>query len=59
MYKTLPGWGGKAGGKVAGVKSWDELPANAKDYVLWIEKETGVKITYIGTGPARDDMIVR
>lgn len=59
VYQTLPGWGGKLGGKVAGVKNWEDLPPNAKDYVLWIEKETGVKIKFIGTGPGRDDLIVR
>ncbi|KAF2092788.1 adenylosuccinate synthetase-like protein [Rhizodiscina lignyota] len=58
-YETLPGWGGKLGGKTAGCKRWDDLPENARKYVEWIERSTGVKVRWIGTGPAREDLIVR
>ncbi|KAK6428105.1 Adenylosuccinate synthase [Oleoguttula sp. CCFEE 5521] len=54
-YETLPGW--KA--NTAGVKKWEELPVNARKYVEFIEKFVGVRIKYIGTGPARESMIIR
>ena len=33
-----------------------ELPTAAQDYVAFIEKELGVPITWVGTGPAREAM---
>ena len=59
VYETLPGWGGQFGGNTAGVKRWADLPENAQLYVRWIERETGVKIKWIGTGPGREDLIAR
>ena len=38
-YETLPGW--KC--NTTGMKSWDELPDNAKNYVEFIENFVGVK----------------
>ncbi|KAL8787931.1 MAG: hypothetical protein Q9213_001958 [Squamulea squamosa] len=57
VYKTLAGWKGEK--KVAGIRSYNELPASARSYVEFIENEVGVKIQYIGTGAAREDMITR
>ncbi|KAF2484614.1 Adenylosuccinate synthetase [Neohortaea acidophila] len=54
-YVTLPGWKQST----VGLKSYDELPANARKYVEFIEKFVGVRIKYIGTGPGRESMIVR
>jgi adenylosuccinate synthase len=54
VYKELSGWSG-----VAGCRSYDELPENAKAYIAFIEKEVGVPIKIIGNGPAREDMLVR
>ncbi|KAF2719811.1 Adenylosuccinate synthetase [Polychaeton citri CBS 116435] len=55
LYDTLPGWKSNT----VGLKSWDELPEKAKQYVEYIEKFIDVKIKYIGTGPGRESMIVR
>lgn len=41
------------------MKSWDELPVNAKKYVEFIENFIGVKIKYIGVGPSRESQILR
>ncbi|CAO1601014.1 Adenylosuccinate synthase [Xanthoria calcicola] len=57
LYEELQGWKGK--GRVAGAKSWDDLPQQARAYVEFIEQNVGVRIGYIGTGPNREDMIVR
>ena len=54
-YTNLPGWQKPT----TGAKTYYELPKNARAYVEFIEKFVGVKIKYIGTGPAREDMIVR
>ncbi|KAL8773013.1 MAG: hypothetical protein Q9209_002033 [Squamulea sp. 1 TL-2023] len=57
VYKTMAGWKGEK--KVAGIRHYDELPASARSYVEFIENEVGVKVKYIGTGAAREDMITR
>ncbi|MEY3690419.1 MAG: adenylosuccinate synthetase [Actinomycetota bacterium] len=54
-YVTLPGW--KC--STLGISRWDDLPESARALVAIIEKEAGVPVTYIGTGPARDAMVVR
>ncbi len=55
LYTTLPGWQKPT----TGAKTFYDLPKNARAYVEFIEKFVGVKVKYIGTGPAREDMIVR
>ncbi|KAL4941364.1 hypothetical protein BDV06DRAFT_212717 [Aspergillus oleicola] len=55
-YITLPGWKSNT----MGVKKYEELPENARKYIEYIERELGgVPVKWIGTGPARDDMICR
>lgn len=54
-YETLPGWEED----ITGEQEWDVLPENARKYVLFIEKLTGVHIKAISTGPAREDLIWR
>lgn len=55
VYETLPGW------KIdtVGVQSFDKLPAAAQKLVSIVERETGVPVTFIGTGPARDAVVRR
>ena len=55
LYTTLSGWQKPT----TGAKSYYDLPKNARAYVEFIEKFVGVKVRYIGTGPAREDMIMR
>ncbi|KAF7118737.1 hypothetical protein CNMCM5793_008361 [Aspergillus hiratsukae] len=55
-YVTLPGWKSNT----MGIKKYEELPANARAYIEYIERELGgVPVKWIGTGPARDHMICR
>lgn len=54
-YENLPGWKTST----AGVREWSKLPKAAQEYVLFIEKSTGVPVRLIGTGQPREDMIVR
>lgn len=55
VYKTFPGW--KA--QTTNVKTFDALPENARKYIEFVEEFTGVRVKWIGTGPARDAMITR
>ena len=54
-YVTLPGW--KC--STVGISRWEDLPVSARELVAIVEREAGVPVTYIGTGPARDAMVVR
>ncbi len=51
----LDGWGCD----ISAVRTWDELPENAKRYVEFIEKAVGCKIKYVSVGAERDACIVR
>ncbi|MES2930339.1 MAG: adenylosuccinate synthase [Patescibacteria group bacterium] len=53
IYKTLPGW--KL--NTRGVTSYEQLPEKAKEYLSFIETSVGVPISFISTGPGRDEMI--
>ena len=55
VYTTLPGW--KC--DLRGVTDWNQLPQAAKDYVCFLEKEIGVPIKIVSTGPARHENIFR
>lgn len=55
IYETFPGWTED----ISKARSFDELPKNAQDYVLALEKISGCRMSAIGVGPARDEIIVR
>lgn len=44
---------------ISGVRTWEELPKAAQDYVLFVEKAIGCPITYVSVGPERDSIIIR
>lgn len=52
-YETLPGWEQD----ITGIKSYAELPENAKKYLEFIENYLQVPIQWVGTGPARESML--
>jgi adenylosuccinate synthase len=54
-YRVMKGWKSST----AGITSYDELPAAAKDYIKFIEDETECPATIISTGPRREETIVR
>ena len=54
IYEEMDGWE-----SIAGIRSYDELPANAKKYIERIEELTGVKVGIISTSPERNDTIIR
>ncbi|SIO26229.1 adenylosuccinate synthase [Salinivibrio sp. ES.052] len=55
IYETMPGWSENT----FGVKSLDELPQAALDYIQRIETLTGVPIDLISTGPDRNETIIK
>jgi adenylosuccinate synthase len=55
VYETLPGWPGAT----SGVTTFDQLPKNARDYIAFLEKQTGVEVGCVSTGPERMETIIR
>lgn len=55
VIKYMDGW--KC--DISGVRKWEDLPENAKRYVLMIEEKIGCPITYVSVGPERDAIILR
>ncbi|MBQ1730384.1 MAG: adenylosuccinate synthase [Oscillospiraceae bacterium] len=51
VYEHLPGW--KC--DISKARSFEELPKEAQDYVLFIEKAVGSKIKYVSVGAGRDE----
>ncbi|MCK5018579.1 MAG: adenylosuccinate synthetase, partial [Candidatus Peribacteraceae bacterium] len=54
-YEKLAGWQTST----EHITSFNNLPENAKKYIQFIEKESGVPVVLIGTGQGREDMIIR
>ena len=55
VWTSLPGW--KC--DISGVRTWEDLPKAAQDYVLYIEQSIGCPIRYVSVGPERDSIIIR
>ena len=54
VFKTMPGWQKTTNS----IKNYKDLPNEAKLFIKEIEKQTGVKVSYISTGPERENIIV-
>lgn len=54
IYETMPGWQDST----FGVKSYDALPQNAKNYLQRVAEICGAPIAMISTGPDREETIV-
>ena len=54
IYKTFKGWKTKT----QGVRSFKDLPDNARKYIHALEDFVGAKISSISTSPERDDTIL-
>ncbi|MBQ9434419.1 MAG: adenylosuccinate synthase [Synergistaceae bacterium] len=55
VYETRPGWNED----ITHCKTFEELPANAKSYVKYIEDTLGVPVALIGVGADRNQTINR
>ena len=54
-WKSFPGWNAST----AAVRHWNDLPARAREYLEWIERESGVPIGTVSVGAERDAEIRR
>ena len=54
IYEHLPGWSEN----ITKARTFDELPANARAYVKYLEEISGAPMSAIGVGPGRDETIV-
>jgi adenylosuccinate synthase len=55
IYEELPGWWED----ISKCRTFEELPANAQAYVLRLEELIGARVSAIGVGPGRDEIITR
>ncbi|MBR2562335.1 MAG: adenylosuccinate synthase [Eubacterium sp.] len=55
VLEVLPGW--KC--DIRGIRKYEDLPENARNYVEFIEKQIGFPITMVSNGPGREDIIYR
>ena len=55
IYEELPGWWED----ITACRSFEELPANAQAYVLRVEELIGARVSAIGVGPGRHEIIQR
>jgi adenylosuccinate synthase len=55
VYQRLPGW------RVStrGIARFDDLPAEARAYLRFLEDQTGVEVGGVSTGPERNETIIR
>ncbi|AGC44326.1 adenylosuccinate synthetase [Myxococcus stipitatus DSM 14675] len=54
IFETLPGWDEK----LAGVRSFEELPENAKRYVRRVEEISGVPVVCVSVGADRGETVL-
>jgi len=55
VYERLPGW--KSTTK--GISDWKQLPIAARQYLAFLERQSGVEVGCISTGPERNETIRR
>jgi adenylosuccinate synthase len=55
VYESMPGWGTPS----KGIRSFTELPDNARRYIARLEEVSGVPAAVVSTGSEREDTILR
>jgi len=55
VYKDIPGWKED----ISRIRNYDDLPDNLKNYISFIEDQTGLPITMVSVGPDREETIFR
>jgi len=54
VYRKLPGWQTST----QGIREFDKLPRATREYLTFVEKETGARVGMVSTGPDRDQTIL-
>ena len=55
VYREFAGWNCD----ICNIREYDQFPQQFKDYVAFIEEQTGVPVKIISVGPDREETIVR
>jgi adenylosuccinate synthase len=55
VWQEMPGWNTDT----TAISSWDELPVRTRDYLAEIERILETPVTFVGVGPAREQLIHR
>jgi adenylosuccinate synthase len=55
VYTELEGWGEK----ISAIKEFSKLPETLKNYVEFIENQTGIPVAIVSVGPDREETIFR
>jgi adenylosuccinate synthase len=53
IYEKMPGWRTST----AGITQFEKLPKVARDYLAFIERQSGARIGVVSTGPGREETI--
>jgi adenylosuccinate synthase len=54
VYRSMPGWSSPT----QDIRTVEGLPKAARDYLAFVEKETGARVGMISTGPDREQTIL-
>ena len=52
-WKHFDGWSED----ISGVREFEDLPVNARDYLKFVEEYLQTRVSWIGVGPERDAII--
>ena len=55
VYKEFEGWNCN----INGVREYDRFPTELKNYIEFIEEQTGVPVKIISVGPDREETVIR
>ena len=55
VYKEFKGWKSD----ICSVRNYEDFPAELKDYIAFIEQETGCPVRIISVGPDRNEIVIR
>ena len=55
VLTTLPGWKSD----IRGIRRYEDLPENCRNYIRFVEEQLGYPITMISNGPGRSDIIMK
>lgn len=53
VYEDLPGWDAD----LRAIRTWDDLPVEAQQYIRRIEEISGVAVRYVSVGPEREQVV--